>query len=105
MAHTTPPFNCDMATEYAVAPVEAFQLRVGLSVVTVTPGGEVPPGESPVGVGGTDAMLTIKYRSLLQLLHPALLNARMFQRYFTPLCRVPAGITSELNPPPIVLLS
>src|SRR6267142_5513835 len=41
-----------MATAYAVAPKEAFQLSVGLSVVTVGPGCAAPPGDRPVGVGG-----------------------------------------------------
>ncbi len=53
--YTTPPFSSEIAAEYAVAPVEVFQLKVGVSVVTVGPGDAVLPGESPVGISGTAA--------------------------------------------------
>jgi hypothetical protein len=33
---------------------------VGVSVVTVVPGGEAPPGDSPVGVAGTLVTFTVK---------------------------------------------
>ena len=42
----------DTATEYEVAPGETFQVKVGVSVVTVWPGCEEPPGARPVGVTG-----------------------------------------------------
>jgi hypothetical protein len=45
------------AIEYCVAPEDALQLRIGVSVFTVGPGGEEPPGDSPVGVGGTAALV------------------------------------------------
>ena len=54
-----PPPTCDMTTEYAVAPCEAFQERVGVSVVTVVPGCEAPPGDKPVGVAGANAAPTL----------------------------------------------
>jgi hypothetical protein len=48
-----------------------------------------------VGVGGEietivgAVAVTVRYRLPLQPLHPALLYARMSQRYFTPFCRDP----------------
>jgi hypothetical protein len=41
-----------MATAYPVAPGDAFQLRVGVRLLTVTPGGAALPGDNPVGTGG-----------------------------------------------------
>jgi hypothetical protein len=61
------------ATVYCVAPVEAFQPNVGVCVVTVGPGGDEPPGDNPVGVGGT-AALVVKLR-MDPLLVPALFCA------------------------------
>jgi hypothetical protein len=60
-ASTVPPLSCDTETEYAVAPEETFQVSVGVNVLTVGPGGELPPGDSPVGVGGVPEMVfTVK---------------------------------------------
>jgi hypothetical protein len=43
------------ATVYCVAPEDALQVSVGVSVVTVVPGCEDPPGDKPVGVAGAVA--------------------------------------------------
>jgi hypothetical protein len=79
-AQTAPPFNCETATEYAVAPLEAFQPKVGVSVVTVGPGDEVLPGESPAGVGGTAAEFTVKYMIAAVVLDPAEFEADTVQK-------------------------
>jgi hypothetical protein len=42
----------NIATLYPVAPGDAFQLRVGVRLLTVTPGGAALPGDNPVGTGG-----------------------------------------------------
>jgi hypothetical protein len=42
-----------------VAPAEAFQVSVGVRVVTVVPGDEDPPGDRPVGVAGTVVTFTV----------------------------------------------
>jgi hypothetical protein len=54
-----------------VAPDEPVQLRVGVSVVTVVPGCEDPPGVNPVGVGGTVVTFTVKYTTADMGLDPA----------------------------------
>jgi hypothetical protein len=59
------------ATEYCVAPDDALQLKVGVRVFTVEPGGEEPPGDRPVGVGGAVATLTVKYTPVEGVLVPA----------------------------------
>jgi len=57
---TVPPPTCVTTTEYAVAPGETFQVRVGVRVVTVVPGGEAAPGDNPVGTAGADGVATLK---------------------------------------------
>jgi len=55
-----PPPTCTTETEYAVAPADAVQLSVGVSVATVVPGCGVSPGDKPAGVAGADSRLTVK---------------------------------------------
>src|ERR1035437_8075920 len=45
-----------MTTVYPVAPGDAFQLRVGVKVLTVTPGGAGLPGDNPVGTDGVGTL-------------------------------------------------
>jgi hypothetical protein len=45
-----------MATAYPVAPGDEFQLKVGVRLLTVTPGTTVLPGDNPVGSGGTGTL-------------------------------------------------
>jgi hypothetical protein len=77
---TTPPPTCDTATEYAVAPDEAFQVSVGVNVVTVAPGVEEPPGDKPVGVAGAVVTFTVKYTTAEVALDPAELEAETAHR-------------------------
>ena len=63
------------ATEYEVAPGETFQVKVGVSVVTVWPGCEEPPGARPVGVAGAVGTFTVKYTGADMALEPAELLA------------------------------
>jgi hypothetical protein len=59
--------------------VETFQLKVGVNVVTVGPGDDVLPGVSPVGIGGTVAVFTVKYMMGAVVLDPAELVADTVQ--------------------------
>ena len=70
-----PPPTFETTTEYAVAPCEAFQERVGVRVFTVVPGCEEPPGDRPVGVAGAVGTLTVKYTTAEGTLFPAELEA------------------------------
>jgi hypothetical protein len=45
-----------MTTVYPVAPGDAFQLKIGVRVLTVTPGGTALPGDNPVGAGGAGTL-------------------------------------------------
>jgi hypothetical protein len=72
--------SCDTETEYAVAPEETFQVSVGVNVLTVGPGGELPPGDSPVGVGGIAVTPTVKYTIAEVGLEPAEFEADTAQR-------------------------
>ena len=47
----------DTWTWYEVAPDDAFQLSVGVKVLTVVPGCEAPPGDRPVGTGGAEPQI------------------------------------------------
>ena len=63
-----------------MAPVDAFQVSVGVRVVTVVPGGDAPPGVNPVGVGGALVTLTVKYTGVEVGLLPAELEAATLHR-------------------------
>jgi hypothetical protein len=49
-------------------------------VVTVGPGDDVLPGDSPVGVGGTVAVFTVKYTIVAVALDPAEFEADTVQK-------------------------
>jgi hypothetical protein len=52
-ARTAAPFALfTMATAYPVAPGDAFQLNVGVRVLTVATNGTTLPGDNPVGAAG-----------------------------------------------------
>jgi hypothetical protein len=88
-----PPPTCDTETEY-VAPADPVQLRVGVSVVTVVPGCEDPPGVKPVGAGGTVVTFTVKYTTADAALDPAEFEADTSHMYVAPFCSV--GQTTEV---------
>ena len=77
-----------------MAPEEAFQVRVGVRVATVVPGGELPPGDRPVGVAGGIMTLTVKYTTDEVALDPAELEADTAHMYVAPFCSV--GQVTEL---------
>ena len=87
-AYTMLPPVLSTATEYAVAPVDAFQLSVGVRVVTVVPGDVDAPGVRPFGVDGAVGTFTVKYTPVEGLLAPLALDAETDQIYSAPLVRV-----------------
>jgi hypothetical protein len=74
--------------------VEAFQVSVGVSVVTVGPGNELPPGDKPVGVGGAvEPVFTV---SVVEPVVPPIFALMLDVPDVTPVARPPGAIVATL---------